>query len=212
MMKICISLFILTISLTAKAAEDSSFPTTTRSASEIQSENASEATLSAAASVVNMKKSEAEIPVFSDKKAEGASVLKAGKSSDSTHKIAVTLAILTGVCGGTYLMARKWLKKAQTENRATQIKVMTQHMLGPKKSLAVVRVAGENLLLGITDNNITLIKELALIDDEIPAETPNQFADSLNQAEVDADADVPNWQSGIKDMVQKRLKGSDKWV
>ena len=61
-----------------------------------------------------------------------------------------------------------------------QIKVLSQHYLGPKKSLVIVRVAGESILVGVTDSNISMIKSLALIDDEVPVETPKNFADALN--------------------------------
>jgi flagellar protein FliO/FliZ len=44
-------------------------------------------------------------------------------------------------------------------------------------------VAGESLLIGVTENNINLIKALALIDDEVPAHLPNHFDGALDSFE-----------------------------
>ena len=78
---------------------------------------------------------------------------------------------------------------------------MAQHYLGPKKSLAVVRVAGESILVGITDNNINMIKSLALLDEEIPDVTPNDF----NQL-IEKDDELST--SKVKDQVQMSAKAS----
>jgi flagellar biogenesis protein FliO len=43
----------------------------------------------------------------------------------------------------------------------TSIQVVATHALGPKKSISVVRVAGRTLVLGVTDDAINLISELA---------------------------------------------------
>jgi flagellar protein FliO/FliZ len=53
------------------------------------------------------------------------------------------------------------------------MKIMTQFHLGPKKSVIIIRVAGEFLLLGVTDHSINLIKTLSLIDDEFEENSSN---------------------------------------
>jgi flagellar protein FliO/FliZ len=79
---------------------------------------------------------------------------------------------IVGVLGcAAYFFLRKY-KFQNPRSQATQIKVLTQHYLGPKKSLAIVRVAGESVLIGITDHNISMIKSLALLDEDIPEEAP----------------------------------------
>ncbi len=73
-----------------------------------------------------------------------------------------------------------------------QIKVLSQHYLGPKKSLAIVHVAGESILIGVTDQNISMIKSLSLIDDEVPANLPNTFGQTLAVTENAAAATPVN--------------------
>ena len=43
----------------------------------------------------------------------------------------------------------------------------------------LIRVAGETILLGVTDHNINPIKTLSLIEDELPEYTEPQFSKSL---------------------------------
>jgi flagellar protein FliO/FliZ len=62
------------------------------------------------------------------------------------------------VAGGVLLIKKKGFKKSLLKEN--QIKILTQHYLGPKKSLAIVRVAGESILIGITDQAISHIKTL----------------------------------------------------
>ena len=62
-----------------------------------------------------------------------------------------------------------------------KIKMITQFHLGPKKTLAVVRVAGESLLLGITESQIQLIKTLSLLDEDLPEVATENFQEALHQ-------------------------------
>jgi flagellar protein FliO/FliZ len=89
----------------------------------------------------------------------------------------------------------------------TRINVLTNHHLGPKKNLMIVQVAGETLLLGVTDHNITMLKTLALIDDEVPAHLPQRFDQTMD--DFVADEDEPIAMQGldqIRDTVSSRLK------
>ncbi len=162
---------------------------------------------------------ESEIPLNLEKgkkdTAEGGGVFR----------ILFTLSML-GVLGtGTFFFLRKY-KIPKAMKHQTQIKVLQQHYLGPKKSLAIVRVAGESILIGVTDHNISMIKSLSLLDDEVPEEAPASFGKVLGQSTVttddfdeggealpkkrsarDLDADEEFAISGIKDIVSKRLKG-----
>lgn len=86
-----------------------------------------------------------------------------------------------------FSLAISLFAKYGTRNRLgrqdqNKIRILSQHHLGPKKSLIIVQVAGESLLVGVTDQNISLIKPLALIDDEIPHSTPSAFFDQLEMA------------------------------
>lgn len=151
---------------------------------------------------------ESEIPLNLEKKVQGA-----GEGSHLA-RILGGLCVLGLMAGGAFYLLRRHSKPGQRIN-APQIKVLTQHWLGPKKSLAIVRVAGESILIGVTDQNISMLKSLALIDDEVPVETPDQFdrvLDSENKfaATVKAPEDEDFMISGlaqVKESVSKRLKG-----
>lgn len=158
-------------------------------------------------------RSEAEIPLNFEAKKNAVS------EGSGLFRILFTLSLLGLVGTGAFVFLRKYsIPKAKKHQ--TQIKVLQQHYLGPKKSLAIVRVAGESILIGITDHNISMIKSLSLLDDEVPVEAPQNFDRVLQQEESQTTEDIPVRKaekildpdeefaiSGIKDIVSKRLKG-----
>jgi flagellar protein FliO/FliZ len=78
------------------------------------------------------------------------------------------------VFAGVLIFAvRKYSKRANVGGKKAKIEVLHQHFLGPKKSVVLIQVAGEAILIGVTDNNINMIKSVALIDDEMTAENPD---------------------------------------
>lgn len=111
---------------------------------------------------------ESEIPL----KLEKASTNQ--EQTSQTGKLFLTLFVLVGMGGAGFFLARKYSFSNKINKSNMQIKVLTQHHLGAKKSLAIIRVAGESILIGVTDQNISMIKSLSLIDDEVPAELPSQ--------------------------------------
>ncbi len=124
--------------------------------------------------------------------------------------------VLTMFIGGVYGF-KKMPMANKMGQKAKMIHVLGQHHLGAKKSLAVVRVAGETVLIGITDNNISILKTLSLLDDDLPGETVSKksnFASTLknqvNRETLRGDAadDLTEEFSmqGIKDIVSKRIK------
>ena len=148
-------------------------------------------------------KKESEIPVLAAK------TETVEKKSSSTARILLSLGLVLGLLFGFSVFLKKFLRKTPLKKNS-QIKVLTQHYLGPKKSLAIIRVAGESMLIGVTDNNINLIKTLALLDEEIPQDTPKDFSKSLDQSmglnsSVDDEAEEFSI-SKIKDFVSGRLK------
>ena len=167
-------------------------------------------------------RTESEIPLNLDENK------KAATEGSGFFRILFTLSILGLVGAGAFFFLRKYSVPKGMKHQ-TQIKVLQQHYLGPKKSLAIVRVAGESILIGVTDHNITMIKALSLLDDEVPEEAPQNFgrvlkgqnsqdglADSdfedeesqpRKKLKKELDADEEFAISGIKDIVSKRLKG-----
>jgi flagellar protein FliO/FliZ len=139
-------------------------------------------------------KKENEIPLNLESK-------KATAGNESPFfKFIFFVGILGTLLAGAWILIKKYNTKNISRNH-NQIKILAQHYLGPKKSLAVVRVAGESILVGITDNNINMIKSLALLDEEIPDVTPNDFNKLI---EKDEEVAV----SHVKDQVQMTSKTS----
>lgn len=168
-----------------------------------------------AASASNDTRPESEIPVFipaSDvKKAAGAGL----------EKLVITLFVVCALLGAALFGLKRWAaRRGKNITSPTKIQILTQHHLGPKKSLAIIQVAGEAILIGITDQNISMLKTLALIDDEVPGLVPKNFSDELdreddasrNQAEqqlADEGYETDNFAmrglSEVRDMVSTRF-------
>ncbi|WP_295905966.1 FliO/MopB family protein [uncultured Bdellovibrio sp.] len=221
-MRLLLSL-IFVFSVSAHAAEEAPTAAAPAEVAATESAPSQEATVASTEKKVDNRK-ESEIPLNLEKDK------KASSEGSGVFRILFTLSILGLVGTGAYFFLRKY-KVPRAMKHQTQIKVLQQHYLGPKKSLAIVRVAGESILIGITDHNISMIKPLSLLDDEVPEESPQNFGKVLgglgstkadfenNEDEAepapapkkrsakDLDADEEFAISGIKDIVSKRLKG-----
>lgn len=165
---------------------------------------------------------ESEIPVLANVKAEKK------EAGGNFHRILMTLGVLVITLGAVSFGLKRWASKSKSQTQTTKIKVLTQHHLGPKKSLAIIQVAGESLLIGVTDHNISMLKTLALLDEEIPEDVPNRFDRTLDGFDdeepmqetrgrsrrgenddimTDSDEDFTmRGLSEIRDVVSKRLK------
>jgi flagellar protein FliO/FliZ len=160
------------------------------------------------------KNSEASQPVFNNP-----ATLTATKGPEKSvwGRMALSLAIALSVFGGLAFAYKKWPGAKKVIGRAKMIEVLNQHHLGPKKSIAVIRVAGEAVLIGVTDNSITLLKNLSLLDDDLPQETREAtFALKNDEAykfekTLGAKAQAPNREDefsmqGLKAIIGDRLK------
>lgn len=157
MQKIILPVFVvLTVAFAsfAQAAEEVNVATTATEAQPLAAE-------------VTKATPESEIPL----KLEKAST---PQQTSQSGKLFLTLFVLVGMGGAGFFLARKYAFSNKIHKSNTQIKVLSQHHLGAKKSLAIIRVAGESILIGVTDQNISMIKSLSLIDDEVPAEVTSQ--------------------------------------
>jgi len=140
---------------------------------------------------------ESEIPVLASVKKD--KIITAGSSG----RVFLSLLIIGLLAGGMYFFSKWYTKKNHKDADTNRIRVLNQHFLGPRKSLAIIRVAGETILIGVTDQNISMIKALSLIDDEIPETVPASFAKTLKNADSDVDEYVVN---NIKDKISTKLK------
>ena len=132
-------------------------------------------------------KKESEIPVLVEK--EDAKTAEA----ESPYGRMVMSFVVIVLFGGAMAMATRWWKKKSSKSTDNnKIRMITQHFLGPRKSLAIVRVAGETMLIGVTDHNINMIKSLSLLDDDDMAniDPAKSFGDVL-QAQTAVPQEAP---------------------
>ncbi len=136
---------------------------------------------------------------------------KITESGSNSTKMVVSFAVVTLMLAAAYYLIRRYgvANKAGAKSNM-QIKILSQHYLGPKKSLAIVRVAGESILIGVTDQNISMIKALSLLDDELPNVLPKNFEDALTEktemmSEAEAAEDDFTF-AGLKTTVAQKLK------
>jgi flagellar protein FliO/FliZ len=108
---------------------------------------------------------------------------------------------------GLVHFSKWWQKRHGKAVDTTRIRILTQHHLGPKKSLAIIRVAGETILIGVTDHNINLIKSLSLLEDEdVPNadSMPQSFAGEMQKSDVADEGDSAFAQ--VRDRISTRIK------
>lgn len=111
---------------------------------------------------------ESQIPVLKDERAA-----KSSENSPWMRLIGCAIFFLM-IASVVVVSVKRVAKKKSIGGKKARIEVLHQHFLGPKKSLALVQVAGEAILIGVTDHNISMIKSVALIDDELTGE-PQEF-------------------------------------
>ena len=145
---------------------------------------AKEAPASSTSAVKSAAVPESAIPVSIEKKDEKKA------SGDPIQRALFGAVALAAALGAVVFAMKKYAKRGGGLKQNAKIQVLGQHYLGPKKSLAIVHVAGESILIGVTDNNISLIKTLALIDDEVPTHLPNTFDGAMEDDEAFDDYDA----------------------
>lgn len=127
---------------------------------------------------VTASEQESMIPVKLVQKAE------AGAASGASSYLMFGLGAIVLIAGAALWFIKRYSVKG-AEGAKNKIKVLTQHHLGPRKSLAIIQVAGESVLVGITDHHISLIKPLSLLDDEIPELEGQTFQNAANEVAVE---------------------------
>lgn len=132
---------------------------------------------------------------------------KEASTQSTGQKLMLTLGLVGCLAGVGYYFFKKKIYANKPGKAQTQIKVLTQHYLGPKKSLAIIRVAGESMIIGITDQNISMIKSLSLLDDEVPAQVPDSFGETMTEQMTESEMDVDDFSfNGIKSNVFQKIK------
>lgn len=117
---------------------------------------------------------ESEIPVIIKATA-------APKTEDSqmVWRLVASIGMIVVVGSVLIFTTRRWARQKDKGGQKARIEMMHQMQLGTKRSLALVRVAGEVMLIGITDHNINMIKAVTLIDEETEAAFKTGFNNFL---------------------------------
>jgi flagellar protein FliO/FliZ len=112
---------------------------------------------------------ESEIPVLMS------SPKTAKAESNVIWRLMASLVLIAVVGGILMYAARRWSRQKDKGGKQARIDIIHQMHLGPRRSMALVRVSGEVMLIGITDHSINMIKSIALIDDEIENTVKGDF-------------------------------------
>tara|TARA_B100000749_G_scaffold280894_1_gene280476 strand:- start:27893 stop:29125 length:1233 start_codon:yes stop_codon:yes gene_type:complete len=131
---------------------------------------------------------EEDIPLFSD--SEKAKVAEAG---DTWTRLLMSFAFIAVFATGLTLFSKWWSKKKTKTLDNNKIRVLNRHHIGPKRELMIVQIAGESLLLGVTDQNINMIKSLSLFDEEIPEISNQKFSEALSGKMDPEEREVSGW-------------------
>lgn len=142
--------------------------------SESQAETAVASTEeSAPAPAVTAEQKESEIPVQLNASP------KAKDNSNLMWRLAASFAVLAFAAGILYYATRRWTRPKDKDAKGARIEMVHQFHMGPRRSVALIRVAGETILLGVTDHNINMIKPVTLIDDELEGLMKKDFNNFL---------------------------------
>lgn len=136
---------------------------------------------------INDSRPESQIPVFTKTD-------KAEKSSGtSIWRVVGSIFFIVIAGAGIVFATRRSRTRKNIGGQKARIEVIHQYHMGAKKSLALVRVAGEVMLIGVTDHNINMLKPVALIDDEVEGLLGKDFNHFLED-----DFSVQSVQSAIR--------------
>lgn len=127
---------------------------------------------------------ESQIPLFQINN----STTKKQSEPNVYYRVVLSLILLCLLALAGFIFVKFFAKnKHHLKSSTGSLKILAQHSLGHKKSLIVISVAGEALLVGITEQQITLLKTLSLLDDEIPSNASTNFQKALDDSEEDDD-------------------------
>jgi flagellar protein FliO/FliZ len=149
--------------------------------------------------------SESEIPVFTSNKEN-----KKAAVTGTSARMFISILVIAVLGGGLFFFSKWYGRNNRKDIDNNRIRVLNQHFLGPRKSLAIIRVAGETILIGVTDQNISMIKALSLLDDEVPTNVPQNFSQTLAKADQAVSIREEDKEdfivSNIKDKISLKLK------
>ncbi|MCR4289913.1 MAG: flagellar biosynthetic protein FliO [Candidatus Scalindua sp.] len=98
-----------------------------------------------------------------------------------TKTISTLLIVIALIIATVYVLKKKYGVRANFGRSRKLIQIVDHTPMGVKKSLFLVKVPGKYLILGVTNDNIGLITEIA--DEDIAVGMGNTGDDSVNKKE-----------------------------
>ena len=104
----------------------------------------------------------------------------------STFQMLMALGIVLGGLLVVFYFVKRYLKRDGSGSNAQMIRVIASQYIGIKKNIALVKVPGTILVVGISNDRISLLSKiedkaiLESIEQETPGVTPS-FADHLQR-------------------------------
>lgn len=151
--------------------------------------------------------SESEIAIqISDK----ATVQSHESSLSTRYFFGLGLVGLLALAG--FVLVKKSKQLSPRKFSPFKMKVVNNLSLGPKRSLAVVEVAGEHVLIGVTDHHISMIKSIAILDEDLDMRDENNFskiAAQVGEKKENKFADFTEDEfsiSQVKSLVKEKIK------
>lgn len=139
---------------------------------------------------------------------------KKTSSLSPLNKMMISIVGLLLFAVAVFAWIQKMGKRAGHSTVAKNINILAKKPIGSKKDLMLIQVAGETILLGVTDHNINHIKTLSLLDDELPNFTNPKFSQQLKQKveetkisdeKEELDGFAVSALDDVKDIVTKRF-------
>lgn len=96
----------------------------------------------------------------------------------------VSLFLFVGI-----VIVKRLNRITQRKHGLLKMRVLTQLPMGPKRNLSVIEVAGEQILIGVTDHHISLIKSLSLLDEDMAGADDNSFGKVASEIELKGDVE-----------------------
>lgn len=159
--------------------------------------------------VEKLVQAESEIPLNISKESK-----KKKSSLSPLNKMVLSIFGLVAIAGLVFAALQRAGKKTGYTNVAKNINILAQKSIGPKKNLMLIQIAGETILLGVTDHNINHIKTLSLLEDELPQFTnpkfAEQFKEKIEETKITEETEVVDGFAvskldDVKDIVTKRF-------
>ncbi len=92
-------------------------------------------------------------------------------------KAIIPLLLIVGLLYGALFLIKKYgISFKGKKNGSVNINVLSSQMIMPKKYISVVKVEDKFLVLGVSENSITLLKEL-----DRPSEINKPYADNVEK-------------------------------